>query len=449
MPFLIAIAAYVARILRRTMDVRLKLRHAGPVSVCLGAVLLYLAWDWLRPVSVSTPYFLGEFAGVLAVYLMTWTTVLATRLRSLERWFGGLDRMYFWHRQYALWAMLLLIPHVLVTGRADAGMTPQQVTAFTQAGRLFGAVALFGLLALVVISLGRVSQILRISYERWLFVHRLIGLLLLIALVHGWALDRVIGGSVPLKAIYLAIAAAGLVAYGYDELVLRRRAPTADYLVDEVSRPSPQITDVVLTPTGDGVPAKGGQFVYLRIGGDQAWREHPFSVAGVSANGSVRLTIRTLGPDTQRMHANLRPGLPATVTGPYGMFDHSVGGSRQIWIAGGIGIAPFLGWLTAADLTEPDHIDLFYCTTTETEAVFLSELSAAADQLPNLVVYPVFSRDSGRLTTDRIVSLAGPLQADTHVFLCGPADMVESLTRDLGRCGIPREYIHAEHFAFR
>jgi ferredoxin-NADP reductase len=39
--------------------------------------------------------------------------------------------------------------------------------------------------------------------------------------------------------------------------------------------------------------------------------------------------------------------------------------------------------------------------------------------------------------------------ADTHVFLCGPAAMVAELGAGLRRNGIPRDYVHAEHFEFR
>jgi predicted ferric reductase len=450
MPFLAAIAIYLIRILRRPMDVRLKLRHVGPVAVAAGAVALVLAWDRLRPAGIAASYLFGEVLGVLAVYLMTWTTILATRLTALERWFGGLDRMYFWHRLYAIWAMLLFIPHVFITGRGNAsGVTPRDLTFHAQAGRVLGVLAFLGLIAFILISLARVSRVLRVDYRLWLIVHRLIGLLLIAAVLHGFALDQVIGGSVPLRTIYLAVSGAGVLAYGYDELVLRRRAPMADYLVGEVLRPSPEVTDIVLTPIGDRQPLRGGQFVYLSVGGEHRWREHPFSVAGTSPDGSVRLTVRSRGLDTRKLHENLHPGLPAVITGPYGMFDHTVGGPRQVWIAGGIGIAPFLGWLTTEQVDEPDRIDLFYSTTTEADAVFLPDLAAAADRLPNLTLHPVFTRSHGRLTVDRISALAGTLDADTHAFLCGPAAMVDKLGRDLRRHGIPRDYIHAEHFAFR
>lgn len=450
MPFLVAIAIYVLRVIRRPMDIRLKLRRAGPVAIVTGAVALVLAWDWLQPSGIATSYLLGEVLGVLAVYLMAWTTVLATRLPSLERLFGGLDRMYLWHRLCGIWALLLFIPHALVTGKGGGQpVSAQDLTFLDQAGRALGLLAAFGLIALILVSLARVSRLLHVGYRLWLITHRFIGLLLAAALVHGWLLDKVLAGSVTLRVLYLIISAVGVCAYGYDELFLRRRASRADYVIKDVDRPGPHITDVLLTPTGATPPLRGGQFVYLSVGGRQPWREHPFSVAGTSPDGSVRLTIRSLGRDTQRMYESLHPGLPAVVTGPYGMFDHTLGGTRQIWIAGGIGVAPFLGWLTTERVGEPSRIDLFYCVSTAAEAVFLPELTAAAKRLSNLTVHPVFSEEHGRLSVDRIRTLIGAPSADTHVFLCGPAAMVETLSADLRRQGTPGDFIHTEHFAFR
>jgi predicted ferric reductase len=450
MPFLALIAIYAIRIARRPVDARLKKRHAGPLAAAALAVMMYLAWDRLRPGGVSLHYFLGEFAGVTAVYLMTWSLVLATRLRWLEQWFGGLDRMYFWHKQYALWAMLLLVPHILVTGHGRAGITAREAAQMAQTGRLLGVVSAVGLLALVAVSLARVGRILRLPYERWLFVHRLTGLLVLTALVHGWMLDQILGGAAALKAIYVLMGAIGMAAYAYDELIRRHRAPKADYTVRSVLRPARDVLDVTLAPAGQAwLPVEDGQFVYLRVGGGSAWREHPFSVAGTQPDGSVRLTVRALGRDTRRLYADLREGLPATINGPYGMFDYTVGGARQIWIAGGIGIAPFLGWVRCPDREVLRRADLFYCTPTAADAPFLPELTAAARRQPAVRLHPVHSRAEGRLTVNKILAAAGPLTPDTHVFMCGPAAMVQKLSIGLRRHGLPSDHVHAEHFAFR
>jgi predicted ferric reductase len=452
MPVLIAIAIYAAYLARVRMDTRLKKRHVGNLVVMTAAVGLYLAWDWLKPEGIGLVYFVGEFSGVLSVYLMSCTLVLATRLHWLEQWFGGLDSMYYRHRQYAIWSMFLLVPHLALHFLSSFDGSPSNYASayhsgqYVGIGHFLGAVSALGLILLVVISLGRVSRLLRLPYERWLFLHRLIGLLLLSALFHGWFLDLIIGGSTPLAAIYLTMAMVGMIAYAYDELVLRQREPHGDYTIHRVERPTSDIVDVTLRPTSKTtLPMKGGQFVYLRVGG---WHEHPFSVAGTQPDGSVRLTIRALGRETRKLYADLGEGLPATLKGPYGMFDYTLGGSRQIWIAGGIGIAPFLGWLTQPWETLP-LTHLFYCTPTAGDAPFLPELAAIAASHRKFRLHPTFSRTHGRLTADGIQAAAGPISPDTHIFLCGPDSMVEDLTRDLYGKGVSRHHIHAEHFAFR
>ncbi len=80
--------------------------------------------------------------------------------------------------------------------------------------------------------------------------------------------------------------------------------------IERVDHPSAEILDLRLAPSGRGVAPRAGQFIFLRIGGDDAWREHPFSVAGISPDGHLQLSIRSLGRDTARMHARLAPGLP-------------------------------------------------------------------------------------------------------------------------------------------
>jgi predicted ferric reductase len=55
---------------------------------------------------------------------------------------------------------------------------------------------------------------------------------------------------------------------------------------------------------------------------------------------------RNNGDFTNRLREVVGPGMPARVSRPQGRFDREQGSERQIWIAGGIGITPFLAWLT-------------------------------------------------------------------------------------------------------
>ncbi|HEV2935541.1 MAG TPA: hypothetical protein VGY96_20630, partial [Streptosporangiaceae bacterium] len=216
-----------------------------------------------------------------------------------------------------------------------------------------------------------------------------------------------------------------------------------------VTRPAEDIVELRLTPSGPGITPQPGQFVFLHAGGDGAWHEHPFSVAGTGPGRQLRLSVRARGPETRSLSAELTPGLPATVSGPYGMFDFTLGGRAQVWIAGGIGIVPFLSWLQALTSEDRHSVELFYTVPTEADAVYLPELLAQSDRLPSVRVHPVFTRTHGHLTgADVNAALQAPI-TDVHTFICGPAPMVEDISRYLRRRGVPRDYIHAEHFAFR
>jgi len=441
MPLILAALLYWIRLLRRPMDARLKKRQAGNFAVfAIGSSMVPL---WLRdaPSDLPTSYVWGELCGVLAVYAMSWSLVLATRARFLEPWFGGLDRMYLRHKQLAFLGMLLLLPHVFVTGKPP-GKTDSTV------GVALGVASLLGLLALVLISLPRIGRMLRLSYYRWQFVHRLTGLFLAAGIVHGLMIDRVVAASVTLRAVYLVVGAVGLGCYLYEELAMRRRQPRNDYLISSVTRPAADVVELQLTPTGVALASQAGQFVFVKVGGEQGFREHPFSIASVDTNGGLRLSVRALGQDTRRLHAGLTTGTPATLTGPYGMFDYTLGGRRQVWVAGGIGIVPFLSWMQALQPADDYDIDLFYSVPSPDQAIYLPEARAAGVRLPDLRVHPVFSSTQGHLSGAHIAdTVSGPL-AGLHVFISGPPPMVRQTSRALRGRGVPREHIHTEHFAF-
>ena len=71
--------------------------------------------------------------------------------------------------------------------------------------------------------------------------------------------------------------------------------------VTAITRPAGDIIDLRLSARGPGIEVTPGQFVFLYIRGGTGWREHPFSVAGTSADRQLRLTIRVAGRDTARL----------------------------------------------------------------------------------------------------------------------------------------------------
>lgn len=73
-------------------------------------------------------------------------------------------------------------------------------------------------------------------------------------------------------------------------------------------------------------------------------------------------------------------------------------------------------------------------------------LPAGASRSPHP---PLYTRTQGHLTGAALITSVERLDRTDHVFLCGHTAMVDDLTRDLRRPGIPRENLHYKHFSCR
>jgi predicted ferric reductase len=417
-------------------------------AVVLGSVLL---WFLARPSGQPSGRYVGEFFGVEAVLLFSCSLVLATLLRGIERAFGGLDRVAQWHRHTAVAAVILIIVHWVFVSS-----TPVPEVSATGLG--LGDVALIGLLALAVWALAPslraakwsrlVRHLARISHERWLTGHRLTGLFVAAAVVHGLLVDPVLKVSVPLKVAYLVVGGIGIAAYVYRELFARFFVPVYDYTVADVQRPNEMTADVFLQPAGRPLSFEPGQFIFLAFGGVDGWQRHPFSVASAPTERRLEVSVRAVGDYTRDLHDKLKPGTPAKAAGPFGGFDYRGGGQHQIWIAGGIGITPFMSWIRALDDSFDRDVAFFYSVARESDAVYLDEIGAAAAAHPTLHPHIVDSSRDGYLTAEQAAN-GMTSEADVWVYMCGPPAMMTALSKGFQQLGIPASRIRWEQFNLR
>jgi len=95
----------------------------------------------------------------------------------------------------------------------------------------------------------------------------------------------------------------------------------------------------------------------------------------------LHVTVKALGDYTSRLIDIVEPGTLAVIGGPHGRFNHTRGTDRQIWIAGGVGVAPFVSWLRAIDEQLPQAVDFFYSTTGKRPSARRSEPSRTPTRL--------------------------------------------------------------------
>jgi predicted ferric reductase len=411
-------------------------RFGVPVVAGLVAAQA-LAW-LLFPPSGPARQVAAELSAATTVLLFATALVLATRWRWLEPFFGGLDRMYRAHRRAALAGFALLIVHVAVvpwTLRSPGG-TPS------------GLIAFVGLVVLVALSVGPrvpgLRRLVTLGYGAWRRSHRLVGVFFLISLAHALLVDQVVMTSPVPFALLLAAYVAGALAYLYVMLVAWLVRPTFRYTVQGARRLNPHTVELALAPAGKRpLMFRAGQFVFVRIRQRGLREPHPFTVSSAPTEDRLRLTIKAGGDFTRRLYEEATVGAKVTVEGAYGLLDHRTGGERQIWIAGGIGITPFLSRMRAADAATR-RVDLYYSVRHAGDVLFRDEIQRSLGARAHVHVSSV----DGPLTVARLAE-AHPDLREAHVYLCGPAAMIRAFERDLRRLGVPAARIHFEEFAFR
>lgn len=176
---------------------------------------------------------------------------------------------------------------------------------------------------------------------------------------------------------------------------------------------------------------------------------HPFTISTAPTDKrSLRFTVKPLGDYTARLENVLNPGVQALVAGPYGHFTRKTKQSPEIWIAGGIGITPFVAWAEALSDQDPD-VHVFYCVRDRLSAAHLAELERLAIARRNLHLHVVESASSGRLTAERIARTVHGQLSECRVAFCGPKSMREGLKRDLIRLGLRSSAFDYEEFEIR
>jgi predicted ferric reductase len=177
---------------------------------------------------------------------------------------------------------------------------------------------------------------------------------------------------------------------------------------------------------------------------------HPFTISSAPHEDVLRLTIKACGDFTRHLFSHLQPGTEAIVEGAYGMFDYKRGGAKQIWIAGGIGVTPFLAFIRDLKTSALDRdVDFYYTVRHREEAVFVEEIEEAARQNPRLKARVRFSSVDGSLTVDEIIRNAGGSLQGYDVYMCGPLPMVQAFEKKFLEAGVPASNIHFEEFNFR
>ncbi len=164
---------------------------------------------------------------------------------------------------------------------------------------------------------------------------------------------------------------------------------------------------------------------------------------------TLRFSIKASGDWTRYLNSNLESGGSARVDGCYGRFNYKAGGPEQIWVAGGIGITPFMSWIRDFGDAPAADVDLFYTVRGEEDLLFHDEITSTDGAHDNFRYHHRVSSVDANLSVEQIAELCQGDVRNKHVYMCGPVGMMDAMERQFKRLGVPGRNIHYEEFNFR
>lgn len=200
--------------------------------------------------------------------------------------------------------------------------------------------------------------------------------------------------------------------------------------------------DIVATNGRDLPPWTPGSHIDLLVadaGGERIERQ--YSLCGDVADRS-RYRVAVLREDIGRggsalVHDTVRAGEPLRIRGPRNHFGYEADPAVPVvFIAGGIGITPFLSMAAAARDAGVDF-RLLYAGRSRSSMAFAETL--LAEYGDSVQLFP--AEEGRRLDTASVIRT---LPEEGEVYCCGPVRLVEAVEAEWGER--PSARLHVEHF---
>lgn len=402
---------------------------------------------------------LGQALGLVGLAMFSLNFVLGARWKWTESLFGGMNRVYIAHHILGGLAFVLLLLHpmalilrYLAQGAGDVAMKlylwPAGCSVEGFIGVSQNCAVHYGLfaLALMIVTLV-VTFFVKLPYHIWKLTHKFLGLAFFLGALHAISISSDVAIDQLLRGYMWFLVAIGLIGILYRTILGFLVVPRLAYIVKEVRRQSPSIIEIVMEPKKKPMKYKPGQFLFIGFPKHHGLEEvHPFSIASSPDNQTLSIGIKALG-DYTKVLLDVQPGDLAYIEGPFGRTSYSyVPNHNQVWVAGGIGITPFLGMARALKADDPYHIDLYYSLVDRNETAFVAELQALAVEKPNFRFFPHYAKEAGYLTAEVIKKASGPL-GEKNIILCGPPPMMKGLKKQFADMHLDPRTIYSEEFA--
>ncbi|AVK83837.1 hypothetical protein C3943_09775 [Lysinibacillus sp. B2A1] len=378
-----------------------------------------LLWFFATPIEpLHSLDKLSHMIGGLAITGFFLVFLLSTRMKLLDRWFHGLENVYRYHKYIAIISLALVILH----GQLQE-MVPEDKefdSSLSEFSKELGELGQYGFIALILIAF--LAKFLK--YEHWRIIHRFMLIPYTFGIYHAYFSSKYdLLQPTPLGIFTAITTTIGFMSALYMLTMYQDMFFKYTGKITGIQQMGSNVIELELT-LDKKIPFQFGQFVFIKFfqdGLDKA--PHPFSIS--SGDGErIFVTIKVLGDFTHQVYHSIKINTAVALNGPYGQLNFEKGPQSQIWIAGGIGITPFLSYLQSQPFDRT--IELFYTYQGEDNAIYKDYLQSYAVSNQQFKVNFIDTAQMDRLSFENY-----HVPANTQVYLCGPDKMVKHFTKQL------------------
>ena len=233
------------------------------------------------------------FIGSVSIMLMAWSNILSMRTLLLEPWFGGLDRVYKWHRWFGVLAVATMWLHSENIDEVKGIRGASKDVA--DAAEDLAETATNLVYVLVGISLLRL-----VPTRWWRITHKFLIIPYVIACWHFFTATKPYANGSAWGVWFAAWMLAGIVAWIVRVVwrdIIRRGRPHRVAAIKETG----DTIALELEPVGTPINHKPGQFAFLKLDNKGLREPHPFTIASAPGEKSLLFFVKNLVDWTSRV----------------------------------------------------------------------------------------------------------------------------------------------------
>ncbi len=428
---------------------RQQISSIGSIIILILLISPIMIWLSYSPESIRNPIIaLAKFNAFMAISTLSINFLLSTRLKVFDTLFKGLDRMYRVHKVIGRLSLFFIIFHPIFLIVSNYQNMDIVLTYILPIGPFEIAIGVFAVyIFLILLSL---TVAITLPYHWWHNSHKIFGIVLLFAGFHAFLSGSDIGSFPMLRFWVIYLWSLGIVSWLYMLLFYKLLGPRFKVIIDKVNH-FEDVTELTFNKP-KRFNYKPGQYLFIRFPRFEGYKElFPFSISSDPSQKNMRISIKRTGDFTSKQIPQLKKGDKAIIMGPYGKFGENClkHDNDMLWIAGGIGITPFLS-LAKHESKHPSgrNIILIWVTKDKSTAFHDKELITETKQNEKLKYISWFSSKNGRLNIteiEKIIKNKIDLK-NIKILMCGPPPMIYILSRDFHKLGVTYHNIIFEDF---